>query len=1040
MCMKTVFNSFLLFVFLLPSLAFSQTSVSGTVTDEANGLPLPGVNIVVKGTTNGASTDFDGKYTLNLNEGDIVVFSYLGYNPKEITYTGGSTLDTTMAEDIAQLNEIVLIGYGSTTKKDATGSVDVVSSKDFNKGAIVSTDQLLNGKAAGVRITNNGGSPDSAPNIRIRGGSSLNAQNNPLIVIDGVPIGNDNPAGVSNPLTLVNPNDIESFSILKDASATAIYGSRASNGVIIITTKKGTSGEVRYNFSSDTSVGEAGEGLDFMNGREFLRFIQEFHPDRIDQLGVPVGSVVTSESIIDTVNGRTIYNTDWNDAILRTSITTNTNFGARANLFGKIPFRASIGYTNAEGVVRMDDYERVTASLKLTPKLLDDNLKIDVNAKTIYAEKNAIDASGAIGEAAQFNPTQPVFDNSQDNRFGGYYFPTTIDGNRLILVPGQNNPVARLDQRERPERVYRFLGNVEFDYKMPFLPELKAVVNLGLDASRAKIEERFSDNAFQTYQFDAENDDINTNFVFNPGVNYRQRQHITNTTLDTYLQYTKELEESFVNKYDFQVAYSYQNFKNDGNEDRFIYDNFDVDEDGDPATGEREVFINEANPNNRYYNVLNLQSYWARGNVSILDRYLLTVSFRADGSSLFTEENRWGYFPAAALAWQIDEEKFLENSNFINSLKLRLGWGETGQQDITGVAGFYPSIPLFVAGDANSQYFPNSSLYSAEPFNPDLTWEKTTTYNLGLDFAFFKSGLLSGSFDIYKRKTTDLLVQSPVPPGQALINVFIDNVGSTESEGFELNLNINPVQTENWSVNIGTNIAYNRVEVTDLNGLTDINAGGGLRGTGTSLFRHAVGEQPRSAFVFKQVYDEAGNPIPNAFVDLNGDNQITDEDRYYEQIAPNWTYGFSLNINYKNWDLSSSFRGQIGGNIYNLPLLNYGFTDSAVANSQNNLTNTLNFYDGAANPVFGDVTVVNGNGQFSDYYLEDASFLRCDNIALGHRFDNMIKNGSVRLYAAVTNPFIITDYSGQDPENFEGIDRNFYPRPTIYTFGINLDF
>lgn len=1028
--MKTFLNSLLLLAFLLPATLAAQTTVTGTVTDQADASPLPGVNILVKGTTTGASTDFDGIYSIKVSQGDILVFSYLGYVTQEITYSGQSTLDVALVEDTAQLDEIVIIGYGSVKKEDATGSVDVVSSKDFNQGAIVSTDQLLNGKAAGVRITNAGGSPDSAPNIRIRGGSSLNAQNNPLIVIDGVPIGNDNPAGVSNPLNLVNPNDIESFSILKDASATAIYGSRASNGVIIITTKKGTSGEVKFNFSSDVSVSNAGEGLNFMNGNEFTRFVQEFHPTRANQLGVPLGTVITGEPVAQVIDGRAIYDTDWNDAILRTAFTSNTNFSARANLFEKIPFRASVGYTNAEGVVKNDDYERISASLKLTPTLLEDNLKIDFNAKAIFAEKNAIDAGGAIGNAASFDPTKPVFDNSPGNRFGGYYLTTFDDDNTFRRII-QGNPLADLEQRERPEEVFRFLGNVEFDYKMPFLPELRAVVNLGLDASKANIEERFSDNSAATYRFDANNSDIESNFVFNPGVNYRERQHITNTTLDAYLQYTKEIEEGVIDRYDVQAGYAYQNFKNDGNQDRFQY-NLD--------TGLREEFVNPANPTNRYYNVLNLQSYFARANVSILDRYLLTVSFRADGSSLFTEDNRWGYFPSAALAWKIDEESFLQNSKFINSLKLRLGWGETGQQDITGVVGFYPSIPLFLAGDANSQYFPNSSLYSAQPFNPNLTWEKTTTYNVGLDFGFFESRIVSGSFDIYKRNTTDLLAQTPVPPGQALTNAFIDNVGETESEGFELNLNIDPIRNDNFTFNVGANISYNKTEVTDLNGLTDINAGGSLRGTGSSLLRHAVGEQAGSAFVFKQVYDANGNPIPNAFVDLNGDNQITDEDRYYAQIAPNWTYGFSLNFTYKNWDLSSSFRGQIGGNVYNFAQLNFGFTDAAIANSQNNLTNVLNFYDGSANPVFGDVGVVNGNGQFSDYYLEDASFLRCDNIALGHRFENMIKNGSVRFYAAVTNPFLITDYSGQDPENFGGIDRNFYPRPTVYTLGINLDF
>ncbi len=1025
--MKTFLNSFMLLLFLFPSILLAQTTVSGTVTDQANASPLPGVNILIKGTTTGATTDFDGNYTITAKSGDIIVFSYVGFKTQEITFNGQSKLDITLVEDTAQLDEIVLIGYGSVKKEDATGSVDVVSQKDFNKGAIISTDQLLNGKAAGVRITNSGGSPDSAPNIRIRGGASLNAQNNPLIVIDGVPIGNDNPAGVSNPLSLVNPNDIESFSILKDASATAIYGSRASNGVIIITTKKGTSGEAKYNFSTDFTTSKPGDGLDMMTSSEYVRFIQEYHPTYVSSLGVPTGSVVTNETVAQTLNGRTIYDTDWRDAVFRTAHTYNTNFSARANLFGNIPFRASFGHVNAEGVVKKDDYERLTASFKLTPTLFNDNLKVDLNAKTIYARKNAIDANGALQGALVFDPTKPVFNNAPNNRFGGYYTNTTVDGNRLLL-DGQYNPLALLEQRERPERVYRFLGNVELDYKMPFLPELRAVVNLGVDASKSNIEEIFANNALVTYRFNNSNSDINTNYVFNPGVNFKENQRITNTTFDAYGQYTKAFDSGILNKFDIQAGYSYQNFKNDGNQERFEYDT---------ETGLRIPTINPDNRNNRYYNVLNLQSFFGRANIDLANKYLFTFTMRADGSSLFTPENRWGYFPAVGVAWKIKEETFLKNVEIVNNLKVRLGYGKTGQQDITGTVGYYPSIPLFVAGSSNSQYLPGSSLYSAQPFNPNLTWEKTTTYNLGLDFDFFKNSFLSGSFDIYRRDTNDLLANVPVPPGQAFSNTFIDNVGETESKGFELNLNFKPIQTDNFGLSISTNLSYNITEVTNLDNIELLQAGGRLRGTGAFLLFNAVGEQPNSAYVFKQVYDVSGNPIPNAFVDLNGDNIINNDDRYFEQIAPNWTYGFGLNLDYKNWDLSASFRGQIGGSTYNFNKLNYGFTDSALPANNTSISNVLNFYDGAANPVFSNVI---GNIQFSDYFLEDATFLRCDNIALGHRFNKLLKKGTVRLYASVTNPFIVTDYSGQDPENFGGIDGNFYPRPTAYTFGINLDF
>ena len=1017
--MKTTLNGLLFLLFFAPAILFGQNTVKGTVTEQSSSLPLPGVNVIIKGTATGTATDFDGNYQINANNGDVLVFSYVGYVTQEITYNGQSTINVSFIEDAAQLDEVVIIGYGSVKKEDLTGSVDVVSSKDFNKGAIISTDQLLSGKVAGVRITTDGGSPDSSPNIRIRGGASLSANSSPLIVIDGVPIGNDNPAGVSNPLSLVNPNDVESFSILKDASATAIYGSRASNGVIIITTKKGTTGdEVKFNFSSDISINSAGDGLDMMTSNEYVRFIQEYHPDYTSSLGVPVGSVSTNETVAQVIDGRVVYDTDWRDNVFRTAMSSNTNFSARANLFKTIPFRASVGYTNSEGVVRTDDYERVSAALKLTPKLLDDHLKIDVNAKATYADKNAIDAGGALGGAISFDPTKPVYDNN--SIFEGYY--VNMNGN---LIDGQWNPIARLNQRVRPERVFRFLGNVELDYKMPFLPELRAVVNLGLDASQAKIKERFSDNSLATYRVTPNG---TSPYVFNPGINYLENQHITNTTLDAYLQYGKDLEESIINKFDIQGGYSYQNFKNDGNQDRYEYNS---------ETGLRELTINPNNPNNRYYNVLNLQSFFGRANLDIAERYLLTFSFRADGSSLFQEDNRWGYFPSAALAWKLKSESFLENSNFINDLKLRLGWGETGQQDITGVAGFYPSIPLFQAGDSNSQYLPNSSLYSALPFNPNLTWEKTKTYNVGLDFDVFKNNLIDGSFDIYFRETTDLLADVPVPPGQAFSSSFIDNVGATESKGFELNLNINPIQTEDFNFDIITNVSYNNTEVTDLEGLAAIPTGGTLTQTGTFLQRHAVGQQAGSAYVFKQLYDVDGSPIPGAFADRNGDNNINDEDRYYQPIAPNWTYGFGLNFTYKNWDFTSSYRGQFGGNVFNLNKLSYGNVENALPNNNTSLSNVLNFYNGAADSVFYEAI---GNTIYSDYYLEDASFLRCDNIVLGHRFDNMIKNATVRLYGSVTNPFIITDYSGQDPENFGGIDGNFYPRPTVYTFGINLDF
>ena len=1032
--MKTTLNSLLVILFFAPALIFAQNSVTGTVTEQSTSLPLPGVNIIIQGTSSGAATDFDGNYLINVNTGDVLVFSYVGYVTQEIAYNGQSTIDVQFLEDAAQLDEVIVIGYGTTTKKDATGSVDVVTAKDFNV-AVISPDQLLQGKAAGVRITNAGGQPDAAPNIRIRGGSSLSGNNSPLIVIDGVPLDNGSIAGVGNPLSLINPNDIESFSILKDASATAIYGSRASNGVLIITTKKGTSGETKFNFSARTSISNINKSdqIAVMDGKDFLRFANFYFNDDIGTIGVPLGSVETDQPfrIFSTPEGdRAVYNTDWQDAIYRSAITQDYNFGVRTNLLEKIPFRASIGYNETEGVVKTNDYERVTGSLRLTPKFFDDHLKIDFNAKGTLVDKNAVDEGGAIGGAISMDPTKPIYDSN--SIFGGYYqqLQSPNNPNDPNAKAGAGNPLGVLLQRTRPEKVQRLLGNIELDYKFHFLPELRGVVNLGLEASRADIKERFSNNAINAYALVPDTNVPAGTYVFNPGLSYAERQHITNTTMESYLVYRKEFDDLFINNFDVQAGYSYQNFKNDGNKDEF---------ENDPVTGLRIPNVDPLNPNNRFFNELNLQSFFGRTNINLGDRYLITVSFRADGSSFFTEENRWGYFPAAAIAWKLKEESFIKNVNFINDVKIRLGWGETGQQDVSGQVGFYPSIPLFEIGSPESQYITGVNLYNAKEFNPDLTWEKTTTYNAGVDFDFFSNSFLSGAFDIYKRETTDLLVVTNVPPGQALSDQVIQNVGSTESKGFELNLNLNPIQNEDFDLSLTGNLSYNFTEVTDLKGVEQINApdGGLAIGTGNILLRHALGEQAGSAWVLKQVYDADGDPILGSFADLNGDNRITEEDRYYRAIQPNWTFGFGFNMNYKKWDLSASFRGQLDGEIYNSRKLTHGAIDNAKSLDGTFFVNSLNFFNGEANPVFTDIL---DPVQYSDYFIEGASFLRCENIVLGHTLTNVLKNATLKIYGAVNNPFLITNYSGQDPENFTGIDNNFYPRPTVYNLGVNIDF
>ena len=1003
---------------------FAQNILKGRVLDSATQLPLPSVNISVANSTSGTSTDFDGNFTLsNLNNGDQLVFSYVGFVKQTVTYTDQKEITIYLVEDANQLEGVVVIGYGSVKKEDATGSLVSVTTKDFNKGAIVSADQLLTGKVAGVRITTNGGQPDSAPNIRIRGGSSLSANSSPLIVIDGIPVDNTTQAGVSNPLSFINPNDIESFTVLKDASASAIYGSRASNGVIIITTKKGTSGATQFNYAANVSVGKVGKKIEVMNGQEFTRFIQEFHPTYTNLLGVddPTTTVTDDPSTPNVIEGRILSDTDWQDAIYRTAISTDHNFSVKTNLYKVLPMRASLAYTKNEGVVKTNDYERYNYSLKLTPKLFTNHLKIDANARLINVVKNSIDEGGALGGAIKMDPTKPLYDYSSTNRFGGYYQDL---GTNSISLSGQSNPLALLEQRSRPERVLRFLGNVELDYKMHFLPELRAVVNLGLDASKARIRELYENNAIATYRVI----NNNTDYVFNPGINYIENQKMTNVTMDSYLAYSKTFD-GFLNKFDIQGGYSYQNFKNDGNKEIYRY-NID--------TGIREIQPNVNNPNNRYFNVLNLQSFFGRANIDLANKYLITLTFRADGSSLFREDKRWGYFPSAAVAWKLKQESFLSDVPFVNDAKVRIGVGKTGQQDITGTVGFYPSTPLFSIGSNSSQYLQGANLYSALAFNEDLTWEKTTTYNLGIDFDFFKDSFLSGSFDIYKKETNDLLARVPLPPGQGLTDTFVKNVGSTEGKGFELSLNVKPVSNDNANFEFYTNVAYTYVKVTDLKDVDKVQAGGNLpTGTGVNIADHVVGLQPYSFWVFEQLYDTNGNVIPGAFVDRNGDNQITNDDRYYKAVRPNWTFGFGFAFNYKNWDLSSSFRGQFGGQVYNSRKLTSGWVDSAIPINNNSLSNVLNFYSGEADSAFQNY---NGNATFSDYFLEDATFLRCENIILGYKFNKLIKSSSLRLYGALNNPFLITKYTGQDPENFGAIDTNFYPRPTSYTFGLSLDF
>ncbi len=771
-------------------------------------------------------------------------------------------------------------------------------------------------------------------------------------------------------------------------------------------------------------MGEVTKNLDVMNSSDFVNYVNTFYPMYNWRLGV--GGNPDNPNVMGK-----IYDTNWQNVIFRTTVSTDNNLSISGTLFNKVPARLSLGYNRTEGVIRTSDYERYSASLKLTPTFFDKHLKVDINAKGLFSDFNAVDVEAAIGGAVNIDPTKPIYVSQTGlsgdpyNRFGGFFQNTEFKGGQYRVL-GQTNPLAALLQRNAPQKVNKFLGNVEFDYKTHFLPDLRAIVNIGIESSESNLKTLFTDNAIQTYKNPdkllAPND-----YIFNPGLNYAEHQNILNKTLDAYLVYNKKISNFFSN-FLIQGGYSYQNFRNEGNKDKFTYN---------VTSGVRIPFVdNELNPTNAYFNELNLQSFIGRSNIDLLNRYLFTFTFRADASSLFAKDKRWGYFPAVGFAWKMNEESFLREASIVKELKLRLGWGKTGQQDITGLVGFYPSRPLFALGSSNSQYFPGIGTYSALPFNENLTWETTTTTNAGLDFTFFPNSLITGSIDVYDRKTTDLLLWSPIAPGQGLTNQFVDNVGEMTNKGLEVNLTLTPIKQENLTWSISGNTSYNKGEVTHLKNVESISAAdSGLPvGTGVNLAYHAVGYNPYSAWVFQQIYDSAGNPLQGVVVDRNGDGIINNDDRHYVQLRPNWTYGFSTSVNYKNWDFSANFRGQIGGKVYNARKMSQGFRDYAVPQNSNNLNNVLNF---AANTPFKNLT---DEVIFSDYFLEDATFLRMDNATIGYLVKNMFGSTNVRIYGSVNNAFVITKYKGLDPENFNAIDTNFYPRPRTYTIGFNFNF
>ena len=977
--MKTTTISFLFYMLLAPILIFGQTKLTGTVTEQTTSSPLPGVNVVIKGTTTGTATDFDGRYQIEPKRGDIIQFSYVGYVPVEVTYTGQATLNIQLKEDAAQLDEIVVIGYGSTTKKDATGSVESVTSEDFTRGNIVTPENLLSGRVAGVSI-NTSGSPGSGSEIRIRGGSSINASNNPLIIIDGLPIDNNGVNGSNGILATINPNDIDSFSVLKDASATAIYGSRASNGVIIIVTKKGKA-TFSASYDAQYSFGELTNRIDVFSGDEFRQLVAS----------QPINGTTLNESLMGTAS------TNWQDEIFRNTVSSQHNISMQGSLFKAVPARFSFGMTNQEGAIITSEFERRTLGLALNPSLLDDHLKINLNANLAF-EDNRFADTGLIGAALQYDPSHPVYDETSP--FGGFYQHRV--GN--LITKGTTNPVASLLQRYNYGDANRSYGNLNFDYKFHFLPELRAVLNMGYDETESVT---LDSNSLLL----ATNNPTDLN-------NSRGFQKRTNKSLDGYLNYSKEFGDL---RTELMTGYSYQKFTNDGG---------NSGNKRNPASFASTF----ADPD------VVLIGFFGRANVTLLDKYLFTFTYRRDGTSRFSENNRWGNFPAGAFAWKISDEDFLKDSKAISNLKLRVGYGITGQQDISGNNDIF--LNRYRGGDQNSQYqFGNSvieSLITSE-INPDLKWEETTTLEFGLDYGLFNNKV-SGSLNFFQKNSTDLLFTASVADGTNFSNSIIQNIGELQIQGMEFSVNADVVKTDDVNVNFNFNATLLDREITKLALGQDVRTGGISGGTGNNIQLLREGEAPNSFSVFKQLYDTAGNPIEGAYVDLDGNNVINDNDRYLKE-NPNADviFGFQSNINFKNFDLSFNLRANLGNYVYNN-------VNSSKAQYELLLDNSVlaNLPKSVLNTGFqrtSDVII-------SDIYLEDASFLKMDNISLGYTFGNVSKTlKSIRLWAGVQNVFTITNYSGLDPETSTslatpspGIDNSVYPRPRTILTGANFKF
>ena len=963
-----------------PAFAQEGKKITGHVVDDTNE-PLIGASILVVGTSTGVITDLDGNFNIIVPSGATALqISYVGYETVTVPVPSGNTVNVKMKSDAQMLSDVVVIGYGTQRKSDLTGSVSNVSSKDFNSGLISSPEQLINGKVSGVQIMSNSGSPTAGSTIRIRGGASLNASNDPLIVLDGVPLEAGGISGnTGNFLSLINPSDIESMTILKDASSTAIYGSRASNGVIIITTKKGSNDRMKVSLSTTNSIQTRTKLADMLSHDEFV--------DVINSRGTDAQRALLGTS-----------NTDWNDQIYQNAFGTDNNVSIAGRLAKNFPIRVSIGYYNQSGLLKTDKAERLTGSVSLSPSFFDDHLKVNVNVKG-SVNNNRFAETGAIWAAATYNPTLPVY--SGNHAFGGYL--EALDNVGEPVNAAVLNPLGYIKQNKSTSKVTRFVGNADVDYRVHFLPDLKFHATLGYDYAEGKGKVYVPAEAMQYYTTGGRD------YSYGPQKN-------TNRLLTTYLNYNKYLD-SWKSNIDATVGYDYQFWKSTSP----LYSELNTlgaVQSTSAATDQRHALI----------------SYYARLNYTFDSRYMLTATVRRDGTSRFNKDNRWGTFPSVALAWRVSEEAFLKDNTVLSNLKLRASYGVTGQQD--GI-GNYNYLPVYTYSQTGAEVqFGNQFIntYRPEAYVSDLKWETTTSWNAGFDFGFLKDRI-SGSFDFYTRKTEDLLATVAAPAGSTFDKTLLTNVGNVDSKGIEVTLNATPIQTKDWNWDISFNMTWQKMKVKNLSlvessAVTNTAVGPWIDGYQFQVL--SEGYEPYMFYVYHQLYDEkTGKPIEGAYADLNDDGVIDSNDLYrYKSPAPDFIYGFSTSLRYKKWTLSTSLRANVGNYVYNGMAMNTGAWSTVSYNTyQLNNLNSSYLKTGFQNRQY-----------LSDYYIENASFLKMDNLSLAYNFGRICKWFSMNASVMVQNVFCITKYTGVDPEVPNGMDVSFYPRPRTYSLSLGFEF